>query len=140
MAYFDTASDICQALMHGIFVCSGFGAAVLFGLPAASLLGFGGIGGLTFGLAAKDLISNFIGGSMLAVMRPFSPVGPTTTRSLVSCSVWCLGSSNFISGFILAIMRPFSQAPVILSHKVRRKRSSCDNECAQLKLNWSSEA
>jgi small-conductance mechanosensitive channel len=46
---------------------------LLCGVPASSLLGFGGIGGLTFGLAAKDLISNFIGGSMLAVMRPFSP-------------------------------------------------------------------
>ena len=47
--------------------------ALVFGVPASSLLGFGGIGGLTFGLAAKDLISNFIGGSMLAIMRPFSP-------------------------------------------------------------------
>jgi len=41
--------------------------------PTSSLMGFGGIGGLTFGLAAKDLISNFIGGAMLAVVRPFSP-------------------------------------------------------------------
>ena len=48
-------------------------SAVVFGLPARSLLGFGGIGGLTFGLAAKDLVSNFIGGSMLAIVRPFSP-------------------------------------------------------------------
>ena len=44
-----------------------------FGLPPRSLLGFGGLGGLTFGLAAKDLVSNFIGGSMLAIVRPFSP-------------------------------------------------------------------
>ena len=48
-------------------------SAVVFGLPPRSLLGFGGIGGLTFGLAAKDLVSNFIGGSMLAIVRPFSP-------------------------------------------------------------------
>lgn len=48
-------------------------SAVVFGLPPKSLLGFGGIGGLTFGLAAKDLVSNFIGGSMLAIVRPFSP-------------------------------------------------------------------
>ena len=48
-------------------------AALLFGLPPKSLLGFGGIGGLTFGLAAKDLISNYLGGVMLAVMKPFSP-------------------------------------------------------------------
>ena len=48
-------------------------SAVVFGLPPRSLLGFGGLGGLTFGLAAKDLVSNFIGGSMLAIVRPFSP-------------------------------------------------------------------
>ena len=47
--------------------------ALVFGVPGENLLGFGGIQGLAFGLAAKDLISNFIGGSMLAVMRPFSP-------------------------------------------------------------------
>lgn len=42
-------------------------------VPAPTLLGFGDVGGLTFGPAAEDLVSNFIGGSMLAVMRPFSP-------------------------------------------------------------------
>ena len=47
--------------------------ALSFGLPASSLMGFGGIGGFTLGLAAKDLIANFIGGIMIAVMRPFSP-------------------------------------------------------------------
>ena len=46
-------------------------SAVVFGLPPKSLLGFGGIGGLTFGLAAKDLVSNFIGGSMLAIGTAF---------------------------------------------------------------------
>jgi small-conductance mechanosensitive channel len=56
-----------------MFFTTIFAAALIFGVPAKNLLGFGGIGGLTFGLAAKDLISNFIGGSMLAIMRPFSP-------------------------------------------------------------------
>jgi hypothetical protein len=54
-------------------LCTAISSALVFGLPPKSLLGFGGIGGLTFGLAAKDLVSNFIGGSMLAIMRPFSP-------------------------------------------------------------------
>jgi len=39
MASYDVASIICQPLICGIFVCSGFGAAVLFGLPPASLMG-----------------------------------------------------------------------------------------------------
>ena len=42
-----------------------------FGIPAEVLFSFGGLGGLAFGLAAKDFISNLIGGLVLAVMRPF---------------------------------------------------------------------
>jgi len=42
-----------------------------FGIPAQVLFSFGGLGGLAFGLAAKDFISNLIGGLVLAVMRPF---------------------------------------------------------------------
>ncbi|OUS45801.1 Mechanosensitive ion channel-domain-containing protein [Ostreococcus tauri] len=42
-----------------------------FGIPAKVLFSFGGLGGLAFGLAAKDFISNLIGGLVLAVMRPF---------------------------------------------------------------------
>ena len=42
-----------------------------FGIPAKFLFSFGGIGGLALGLAAKDFISNLIGGLVLAVMRPF---------------------------------------------------------------------
>lgn len=43
-----------------------------FGIPAQVLFSFGGLGGLAFGLAAKDFISNLIGGLVLAVMRPFT--------------------------------------------------------------------
>ena len=39
-----------------------------FGIPAQVLFSFGGLGGLAFGLAAKDFISNLIGGLVLAVM------------------------------------------------------------------------
>ena len=42
-----------------------------FGIPAKVLFSFGGLGGLAFGLAAKDFISNLIGGLVLAVLRPF---------------------------------------------------------------------
>lgn len=31
-------------------------------IPLSSTLAFGGIGGLAFGLASKDVISNFFGG------------------------------------------------------------------------------
>ena len=46
-------------------------AALLFGVPASSVLGVSGVGGLTFGLAARDVLSNVMGGTMLAILRPF---------------------------------------------------------------------
>ena len=45
---------------------------VTFGLPASFLFSFGGLGGLAFGLAAKDFIANLIGGVIIAVTSPFS--------------------------------------------------------------------
>ena len=42
-----------------------------FGLSVAGLLAFGGVGGLVLGLAAKDLLSNFFGGLMIFLDRPF---------------------------------------------------------------------
>jgi hypothetical protein len=46
-------------------------AGLLFGVPASSILGVSGVGGLTFGLAARDVLSNVMGGTMLAILRPF---------------------------------------------------------------------
>ena len=45
---------------------------VTFGLPASFLFSFGGLGGLAFGLAAKDFIANLIGGVIIAITSPFS--------------------------------------------------------------------
>ena len=42
-----------------------------FGLSISGLLAFGGVGGLVIGLAAKDLLSNFFGGLMIFLDRPF---------------------------------------------------------------------
>merc|ERR1711903_180002 len=45
---------------------------VTFGLTASFLFSFGGLGGLAFGLAAKDFIANLIGGVIIAITSPFS--------------------------------------------------------------------
>ena len=45
---------------------------VTFGLPTSLLFSFGGLGGLAFGLAAKDFIANLIGGVIIAITSPFS--------------------------------------------------------------------
>ncbi len=42
-------------------------------VPLSSTLAFGGIGGLAFGLASKDVVSNFFGGVMLLFTEPFTP-------------------------------------------------------------------
>ena len=68
-----------------IGVVSVLNAGVCFGLPASSILGVSGVGGLTFGLAAKDILSNFMGGTILAIMRPFT----------VGEEIFITGGSNF---------------------------------------------
>ena len=42
------------------------------GFSISGLLAFGGIGGIAIGFAAKDLLSNFFGGLMIYLDRPFS--------------------------------------------------------------------
>ncbi len=42
------------------------------GYSISGVLAFGGIGGIAIGFAAKDLLSNFFGGLMLYLDRPFS--------------------------------------------------------------------
>jgi MscS family membrane protein len=42
------------------------------GFKSGPLLAFGGVGAAALGFAAKDVISNFFGGFMLVVSRPFS--------------------------------------------------------------------
>ncbi|MDS4035421.1 mechanosensitive ion channel family protein [Citrobacter amalonaticus] len=43
-----------------------------FGMSLSGLLTFGGIGGITVGMAGKDILSNFFSGIMLYFDRPFS--------------------------------------------------------------------
>lgn len=43
-----------------------------FGVSIATLLTFGGVGGIAIGFAAKDTLANFLGGMMIFWDRPFS--------------------------------------------------------------------
>ncbi|WP_105901377.1 mechanosensitive ion channel family protein [Vibrio gangliei] len=54
-----------------IFVISTMTMMQTLGLSLSGLLTFGGVGGLIAGLAAKDLLSNFFGGMMVYLDRPF---------------------------------------------------------------------
>ena len=44
---------------------------MLFGASAKAILGVGSVGGLAFGLASKEIISNVMGGTIISVLRPF---------------------------------------------------------------------
>lgn len=46
-------------------------AGMLFGASAKAILGVGSVGGLAFGLASKEIISNVMGGTIISVLRPF---------------------------------------------------------------------
>ncbi len=54
-----------------IFTISGLMILEVFGLPLSTLLAVGGLGGLAVSWAAKDVISNFFGGLMIYINRPF---------------------------------------------------------------------
>ena len=41
------------------------------GFSVAGVLTFGGIGGIAIGFAAQDMLSNFFGGLMIYLDRPF---------------------------------------------------------------------
>lgn len=55
-----------------VFMCAATCLDIL-GVPLQSLLAFGGFGGLAVGLAAKELVENVLGGTLLAVVNPFVP-------------------------------------------------------------------
>lgn len=42
-------------------------------IPMASILAFGGVGGLAIGLSTKDMVGNFLGGLLLLINEPFTP-------------------------------------------------------------------
>ncbi|MDB4305928.1 mechanosensitive ion channel family protein [bacterium] len=82
------------------------------GFDIAGVWAFGGIGGLVIGLAAKDLLSNFFGGLMLYLDRPFSP------------GDWVRSPDKEIEGTVeeigwrLTRIRSFSKRPLYVPNSV----------------------
>jgi len=59
-----------------------------FKVPLSSSLALGGVGGVAVGLAAKDVVSNFMGGIMLLLTEPFTPGDMIT---FLFQGVWIIG-------------------------------------------------
>ncbi len=68
---YTTASAISKLLRASVFITSALVILQTLGYSISGVLAFGGIGGIAVGFAAKDLLSNFFGGLMVYLDRPF---------------------------------------------------------------------
>lgn len=66
-----TADAVGKLVRISILITAGLITLQTMGISISGLLAFGGVGGLVIGLAAKDLLSNFFGGLMVYMDRPF---------------------------------------------------------------------
>lgn len=65
-------NGIDKLLSVAIFLIASLLILDTLGFKSGPLLAFGGVGAAALGFAAKDVISNFFGGFMLVVSRPFN--------------------------------------------------------------------
>ncbi|MGB1667902.1 MAG: mechanosensitive ion channel family protein [Pseudohongiellaceae bacterium] len=95
-------------------------SAVLIALPTlgieiTALLAFGGVGGIAVGFAAQDLLSNFFGGLMIYLDRPFA-IGD-----------WIRSPDREIEGTVesigwrLTVVRTFDKRPLYVPNSVFAK-------------------
>ena len=66
-----TIKAVAKVLRASVLVTAALIGMQLFGFSISGLLAFGGVGGLAIGFAAQDLLSNFFGGLMIYLDRPF---------------------------------------------------------------------
>ncbi|WP_017025686.1 mechanosensitive ion channel family protein [Vibrio rumoiensis] len=95
-----------------IFIIGAMTVMQTLGLSLSGLLTFGGVGGLIVGLAAKDLLSNFFGGMMVYLDRPFK-VGD-----------WVRSPDRNIEGTVekigwrMTIIRTFDKRPLYVPNAI----------------------
>jgi len=66
-----TVEAISKLIRISIIITSALVLLQTLGYSVSGVLAFGGIGGIAIGFAAKDLLSNFFGGLMIYLDRPF---------------------------------------------------------------------
>ncbi|MEC9077234.1 MAG: mechanosensitive ion channel family protein [Pseudomonadota bacterium] len=66
-----TVEAIGRLIRITILITSGLIILQTLGFSVSGVLAFGGLGGIAVGFAAKDLLSNFFGGLMIFLDRPF---------------------------------------------------------------------
>ena len=66
-----TVDAIGRLIRITVMITSGLLVLQTLGFSVSGVLAFGGLGGIAVGFAAKDLLSNFFGGLMIFLDRPF---------------------------------------------------------------------
>lgn len=67
-----TAHAVAKLLRVSVIITAVLVALQTLGYSVSGVLAFGGIGGIAVGFAAKDLLSNFFGGLMIYLDKPFA--------------------------------------------------------------------
>jgi len=107
-----TIEALCKLLRLAILITAGIVVLETLGFSISGILAFGGIGGIAVGFAAKDLLSNFFGGLMIYLDRPFS-VGD-----------WVRSNDRNIEGTVEYIgwrqtrIRTFAKRPIYVPNSV----------------------
>lgn len=101
-----TVDAIGKLLRLSVLITAVLMAMQTLGFSISGILAFGGVGGIAIGFAAKDLLSNFFGGMMIFLDRPFA-VGD-----------WIRSPDRSIEGTVekigwrLTVIRTFDKRPL----------------------------
>ncbi|MGS2718081.1 mechanosensitive ion channel family protein [Eionea flava] len=107
-----TIEALCKLFRLAVIITAGIVLLETLGFSISGVLAFGGIGGIAIGFAAKDLLSNFFGGLMIYLDRPFA-VGD-----------WVRSDDRSIEGTVEYIgwrqtrIRTFAKRPIYVPNSV----------------------
>ncbi|MFL2855902.1 MAG: mechanosensitive ion channel family protein [Pseudohongiellaceae bacterium] len=107
-----TLHALAKLLRLSVVISAALVALPTVGIEITALLAFGGVGGLAVGFAAQDLLSNFFGGLMIYLDRPFA-IGD-----------WIRSPDRNIEGTVeaigwrLTLVRTFDKRPLYIPNSV----------------------
>lgn len=110
-----TLHALAKLLRLSVIISGALVALPTFGIEITALLAFGGVGGIAVGFAAQDLLSNFFGGLMIYLDRPFA-IGD-----------WIRSPDREIEGTVenigwrLTVVRTFDKRPLYIPNSIFNK-------------------
>jgi MscS family membrane protein len=110
-----TLAALAKLFRLSVVISAALVALPTLGIEITALLAFGGVGGIAVGFAAQDLLSNFFGGLMIYMDRPFA-IGD-----------WIRSPDREIEGTVenigwrLTVVRTFDKRPLYIPNSVFNK-------------------